>query len=75
MSSVRVAVRVRPLNGIEESQNCGVVITTENSQMIVKNPESERAKTFSFDDVVSKCLKIHFYMSRLSNPCVNTSIY
>lgn len=53
MSSVRVAVRIRPLNGIEESQNCAVVINADDSQVTVRNPESERAKTFTFDEVVS----------------------
>ena len=54
MSSVRVAVRVRPLNGTEESQNCAVVINADNTQVTVRNPESERGKTFTFDEVVSK---------------------
>ena len=53
MSSIRVAVRVRPLNGIEESQNCGVIVKANDCQVTVKNPESENAKTFTFDNVVS----------------------
>jgi hypothetical protein len=77
MSSVRVCVRVRPLNGIEKSQNCGVVVETNvNSQVTVRNPENERAKTFTFDEVVSICLKmIYLNVRRLSNPCVSTFIY
>ena len=75
MSSVRVAVRVRPLNGIEESQNCGVVVKADNSQVTVRNPESERAKTFTFDEVVSIYLKVNLNVSRLSNVYVSAFIY
>lgn len=58
MSSVKVAVRVRPLNRTEESQNCDVIVQTDNSQVTVRNPESERAKTFTFDNVVSIFLAV-----------------
>jgi hypothetical protein len=75
MSSVRVSVRVRPLNGIEGTQNCGVVVKTDNSQVTVRNPENERAKTFTFDEVVSICLNIIRNVSRLANPYVSTFIY
>lgn len=53
MSSIKVAVRVRPLNEAELSRNCAVVVTTDKSQITASNPESERTKTFKFDDVVS----------------------
>ena len=76
MSSVRVCVRVRPLTAIEKSQNCGAVVNTNvNSQVTVRNPENERAKTFTFDEVVSICLKMILPdVRRLSNPYVSTFI-
>ena len=55
MSSIKVAVRVRPLNESEISLKCSIVVEADKSQVTVRNPESERTKTFKFDDVVSSC--------------------
>ena len=64
MSTIKVVVRVRPLNEVEISQNCTVVVKTEKSQVTVTNPETERSKTFTFDDAVSSvslCLLFRLY--------------
>ncbi|XP_065560293.1 kinesin-like protein unc-104 isoform X2 [Artemia franciscana] len=54
MSSVKVAVRVRPFNNRERSKDCACIIEMIDNQTIISNPKAlpankEPPKTFTFD--------------------------
>ena len=75
MSTIKVAVRVRPLSEVEISRNCAVVVKAENSQVTVTNPESERSKTFTFDDVVSCVINIVSFCRLIINCSLSLLTY
>jgi len=49
MSSVRVAVRIRPFNSREKDMNAVVCLDMQGVNTIIKNPETKEPKTFAFD--------------------------
>jgi pSer/pThr/pTyr-binding forkhead associated (FHA) protein len=49
MASVRVAVRLRPFNAREKSMNSFLCIDMDDSQTVIKHPETKEPKTFNFD--------------------------
>lgn len=50
MASVKVAVRVRPINKRERDMDCKVIIKMENKKTTIKNPGLESdSKDFSYD--------------------------
>lgn len=54
--TIKVVVRVRPMNSKEHAQNCQSIATVDSSsnQIVILNPnEKENVKTFAFDSVFS----------------------
>ncbi len=49
MSSVRVAVRIRPFNQRERDMNAVCCLKMEGQSTIIYNPETKEPKTFAFD--------------------------
>lgn len=50
MSSVKVAVRVRPFNGREKERNSHLIIAMDQSgNTKIQNPEDESWRDFGFD--------------------------
>ncbi|XP_070562203.1 kinesin-like protein KIF1A isoform X4 [Ptychodera flava] len=49
MSSVKVAVRVRPFNAREISRGCTCIIDMDGNRTSIKNPKSNENKSFNFD--------------------------
>ena len=51
--SVKVIVRMRPLNSLEKSKNCQVIIQIdrESNSCTIQNPKTSIPKSFTFDSV------------------------
>ncbi len=54
MSSVKVAVRVRPFNNRETTRDCGCIIEMSGATTVITNPKlpqgaKDAAKTFNYD--------------------------
>jgi hypothetical protein len=49
MSSVKVAVRIRPFNGRERDMNAVLCIAMNGPSTTITNPETKEPKTFAFD--------------------------
>jgi len=49
MSSVRVAVRIRPFNSREKDMNAVLCVDMSGVNTIIKHPETKEPKTFAFD--------------------------
>ena len=47
--SVKVAVRVRPFNSREKQRNARVIIEMDGKTTVIKNPEDNAEKKFTFD--------------------------
>lgn len=49
MTSVKVAVRVRPFNGREKASNSTAIIRMEGQDTYITNPETGKEQKFGFD--------------------------
>lgn len=49
MSSVKVAVRVRPFNGREQERNATLIVEMSDGQTKLKDPSSGKTREFAFD--------------------------
>jgi len=49
MSSVKVAVRVRPFNGREKERGSTLIVAMNDGTTILKDPENKKERKFDFD--------------------------
>lgn len=49
MSSVKVAVRVRPFNAREKERSSALIVEMSNGQTKLRDPESGKVREFAFD--------------------------